>query len=48
MAAFFQICEKITEVGLTIFSKYSLFNTTEKLINYISPNYIVDLENSDI
>lgn len=39
---------KINEVGPTIYSKNSLFNTPIKVINFIPAHYKLDLENSDI
>lgn len=39
---------EITEVGPTIYSKSSLFNTPVKVINFIPAHYKLDLENSDI
>ncbi|MDR0137873.1 hypothetical protein RFW18_08955 [Metabacillus idriensis] len=38
----------VEEVGFTIFTKSSLFNSPEKIPNYISSDYLLDINNSDI
>lgn len=38
----------VEEVGLTIFSKNSLFNSPGKIPNYISDDYLLDINSSDI
>lgn len=38
----------VEEVGFTIFSKNSLFNSPGKIPNYISGDYSLDINNSDI
>ena len=38
----------VEEVGFTIFSKNSLFNSPGKIPNYISDDYLLDINSSDI
>ena len=38
----------VEEVGFTIFSKNSLFNSPEKIPNYIPDDYLLDINSSDI
>src|SRR5690606_34397220 len=37
----------VYEVGLTIFTKNEKYNSPKKVTPYISPDYLLDLENSD-
>jgi len=38
----------VKEVGFTIFSKNSLFNSPKKIPNYISDDYLLNINSSDI
>jgi len=38
----------VQEVGLTIFTSNEKYNTPEKVTHYISKDYLLDRENSDV